>query len=140
MSQFKTNANWKGGKNVEAGSTGKPSLNIMPPPEFGGEEGHWSPEDLLVSAVESCLLLTTLHMVNTMGINLVSYSSSARGEMGKTAEGLRIQGINVSIQAMVGSYEDVDKMQKAVATAEKYCPVNAAISCPITAEAEVTAA
>ena len=120
MSEFKTSAEWKGGQNVEAGSEGRPSLNIMPPPEFGGEEGHWSPEDLLVSAVESCLLLTTLHMVKTMGIELKAYRSEAVGSMSKTAEGLRVQGINVTAQASAGSDDDIEKMQKAVATAEKY--------------------
>lgn len=138
MSEFKTSAEWKGGQNVEAGSEGKPSLSIMPPPEFGGEEGHWSPEDQLISAVESCLLLTTLHMVKTMGIDLVAYKSEATGSMAKTAEGLRIQGIHVSISATVGCDDDMEKMQKAVAGAEKYCPVSAAVSCPVSAEVNVT--
>jgi organic hydroperoxide reductase OsmC/OhrA len=138
MAHFETSATWKGGQSVEVASAGKPAHSIMPPPEFGGEDGHWTPEDLLIGAVESCLLLTTLHMVKTMSINLVSYSSSASGELEKTAEGLRIQGINVNIQATVGSDEDVEKMNKAVETAEKFCPVSAAVSCPISAEANVS--
>ncbi len=35
-----------------------PDLLVAPPPEFDGPGGTWSPEHLLLAAVESCLLLT----------------------------------------------------------------------------------
>ncbi len=38
--------------------SGLPSLQSLPPVEFGGPGDHWSPEDLLVAAVADCFILS----------------------------------------------------------------------------------
>jgi len=35
-----------------------PSLETSPPPQFGGPEGVWSPETLLVASLADCFILT----------------------------------------------------------------------------------
>jgi len=82
-------------------------------------------------AVDSCLLLTTLYFVKTSKIDLTSYRSSATVQMDRTAEGLRIQGITLNIEAVVGNEEDVGRMRKAIEKAEKLCPVSATVRCPV---------
>jgi organic hydroperoxide reductase OsmC/OhrA len=37
---------------------GLPELLTTAPPEFGGPEGHWSPETLLVAAIADCYALS----------------------------------------------------------------------------------
>ena len=59
MHVFKTTLEWKGGEHMVSHCEGRPDLELSSPPAFGGEAGRWTPEDLLCSAVESCVILTT---------------------------------------------------------------------------------
>lgn len=134
MWQFNTSFTWQP-EHDERGSAaaghGAPEIAITPPADLGGKPGFWTPEDLLVSAVESCMLMTMLSVVKKQRIVLKAYRSEATGKMEKTPEGLRITGIEVRITAVVSAAEEVEKMQRAVAIAERYCPVSAAVSCPV---------
>lgn len=140
MSQFKTTIKWKPGtKDAELASEGKPGLTVAPPPEFGGRAGVWTPEDALLGAVQSCLLMTALYFVKQKSIGLKAYESTATGEMKKTPEGLRFQSIEVSICAAVEQEDDIGKIKQAVAQAEKFCPVSAAVSVPINVSVDAKA-
>lgn len=37
---------------------GLPAIETQPPPEFGGPEGYWSPETLLLASVADCFILS----------------------------------------------------------------------------------
>lgn len=39
-------------------SDGLPVIDTQPPPEFGGPEGYWSPETLLLASVADCFILS----------------------------------------------------------------------------------
>src|ERR1700690_1691180 len=130
MWNYETSLTWTQGSEGKSETAGKPALSITPPPEFGGTADHWNPELMLVAAVESCLLLTTLSVMQRQKINLKSYSSTATGHMEKTPDGLRFTGIDIAIK-LGTSAEEADKARKAVITAEKYCPVSNAVKCPV---------
>ncbi|MCE9616217.1 MAG: OsmC family protein [Lentisphaerae bacterium] len=132
MFTFRTAAEWKpGSMGLELTAAGKPPLSMTSPPEFGGTPDHWSPEDMLLGSIQSCLLLTALYVVNRMKIELKGYRSEASGNMQKTPSGLRFTSIDITITASVATAEDATKMQQAVDQAEKFCPVSAAIGAPM---------
>jgi organic hydroperoxide reductase OsmC/OhrA len=140
MWNYQTSLTWTQGSEGKSETAGKPALSITPPPEFGGTDDHWNPELLLVSAVESCLLLTALSVMQRQKINLKSYTSTATGHMEKTPDGLRFTGIDIAITLAAATPEESEKARKAVATAEKYCPVSNAVKCPVKVECSVTPA
>jgi organic hydroperoxide reductase OsmC/OhrA len=43
---------------VDTTSPGLETLTITAPPQFGGPEGHWSPETMLVASIANCFVLT----------------------------------------------------------------------------------
>ena len=43
---------------VSLDSEGLAQIRSLPPPEFGGPGGYWSPETLLLAAVGDCMMLT----------------------------------------------------------------------------------
>ena len=131
MWDYNTSLIWAGGEAADLKSRGKPTLEITPPLEFGGKGDSWSPEELLVGALESCMLLTTLYFVGKLKVGLSAYESHAVGRMERTVDGLRFQKIGVEIHVVVKSPEDEEKMRKAVKQAEAFCPVSAVVSCPI---------
>ncbi|MGA7359310.1 MAG: OsmC family protein, partial [Candidatus Sulfotelmatobacter sp.] len=54
---------WSSGQTGLAKSDSAPNaIHFAAPPQFGGLEGRWTPEDLLMSAVASCYT-TTFHAI-----------------------------------------------------------------------------
>ena len=139
MWTFTTSLRWNGGATGLAGCAGKPDLVVSPPPDFGGQPDCWTPEDLMVSAIETCLMMTTLNVAQRQKLALKGYASQATGTMEKTANGLRFSRVEVAIQLQVADPASLDKAVQLVATAEKYCPVSNAVTFPVkvTASAQV---
>ena len=67
------------GRTGVAHSDIKPELRVVAPPEFKGEPGLWTPEDLFVVSVESCLMLTFAGIAEKRGLRVLRYESSAEG-------------------------------------------------------------
>lgn len=130
MWTYTTSLKWQPGQDGRAETAGRPALEINSPPEFGGKPDRWSPELLLVSAVENCLMLTSLDIAKRQKLNVAGYESTAVGHMEKTAEGLRFTGIDVTVRVKAAAAE-AEKVKQAVLTAEKYCPVSNAMKIPV---------
>ncbi len=131
MHTFVTATEWLGGERLITRTEGGLSLEISSPVQFGGEAGRWTPEDILVAGVESCILLTALYFVQRHQIGLKSWTSRAVGTMEKGANGLRFTRIEVRITARVATEADVPRMREAVQLAETYCPLSAAVNFPV---------
>ncbi|HUI11715.1 MAG TPA: OsmC family protein [Bacteroidota bacterium] len=76
---YKTSTSWTEGKSGLLSSEGKPTMKISSPPEFRGEAGHWTPEDMFVGAVEVCHMATFLTFAAKKQLPIVSYRSHANG-------------------------------------------------------------
>jgi organic hydroperoxide reductase OsmC/OhrA len=116
----------------------RPVLVGGPPPEFDGEPGSWSPEHLLLSAANLCLMTTYMALARKAGLEVASYRSEAEGILDKTKEGLvftRI-GLRVEIQAPA---ERLEEARRLVETAEKYCIISNSLKRPVVVEAMVGA-
>jgi organic hydroperoxide reductase OsmC/OhrA len=137
MWTYKTSVKWLQGLEGLAAAADRPDLTFTPPSEFGGGDSQWNPELLLVSAVEACLLLTTLSVAQRQKLNLKGYASDAVGHMEKTPEGLRFTKIDVNVRLQVGSPDEAEKAVKSVHIAEKYCPVSNAVKVPVAVTATV---
>jgi peroxiredoxin-like protein len=76
---YKTNVKWTGARAGELASEGKHTIRVSSPPEFKGEGGVWTPEDLFVASVEICHMMTFIAFAYKRGLPLVSYESHANG-------------------------------------------------------------
>ena len=131
MWTYETSIDWKNEKIGEANCEGKPSIEVATPPEFGGPEGIWTPEDLLTTAVESCIMASSLFFLNRSKIAFRSYKSKAIGTMEKGEEGLTFTRITVEISLELEDLEQADAAHKAVIQAENTCPLSNSLKCPV---------
>ncbi len=131
MHTFITATEWQGGERLVTRTEGGLALDVSSPPQFGGEAGRWTPEEMLVGGVEACILLTTLYFVQRRNIGLKSWTSRAVGTMEKGPSGLRFTKIEVRITVRVATQPDADNLREAVRLAEKYCPLSAAVNVPV---------
>lgn len=137
MWQYETTTVWTSDKEGRLHAGGNPEIGIATPPEFGGPQNMWSPEDLLTGAVGSCLMTSALFFLERADVDLRSYMSNATGTMEKTRDGLAITGIDVRISVALGNADDIEKAKQACNMAEKSCPVSKALKCPVTLAVDV---
>ena len=128
---YKTSIDWTEGKKGEANCDGKPGLEVATPPEFGGPEDIWTPEDLLTSAVESCIMASSLFFLDRGKVGFRSYKSKAAGHLEKGPTGLVFSRIAVAVTLELEDPSQADAAHKAVVQAEKNCPLSNSLSCPV---------
>ncbi len=131
MWTYKTSVDWKAGKTGETRCGGKPVIEVATPPEFGGPENIWTPEDLLTSAVATCIMTSALFFADRAKIQLRSYKSNAIGTLEKTKAGLAITRITVAVSIELDNMEQEAATRKAVEQAEKTCPITNSLNCPV---------
>ena len=119
--QYENNLRWNFSRVGHVASEGKPSLQVSSPPEFKGEAGSWTPEDLFVASANTCLLLTFLAYVEREKIAVTSYESMASGTVEKVGDSYRFTEIKV--QPRVGLEDSAYAAQVAdiLQRAEKTC-------------------
>jgi organic hydroperoxide reductase OsmC/OhrA len=133
MHTFQVKTVWRQDQSCRVSARRNPELTVAAPPEFGGPDGTWSPEELLVASVGSCLLSTFLYFAHRFRLAFGSYSSTSTGTIEKTSEGLRFTGIEVSIAVTVSGDEAVERASslRLKEKLEKYCPVSSSLNCPV---------
>jgi len=133
METFETKIVWRQGREFCVSARENPDLVAATPPQFGGPEGVWCPEELLVGSVGGCLLSTFLYFADRFEIPFDSCSSTSTGTLDKTPAGLRFTGIDVSIAVTVPDEGTVNKASslRLKEKLEKYCPVSASLNCPV---------
>lgn len=130
-----TRVSWTGERRGTAAIQGKDDLQVGAPPEFKGPAGLWSPEDLFVEALESCLMLTFVSLCQDEGIELVSYSSTASGRLEKTGDGLAFGWVVISpvIEARAGE----QYLLQLIHRASELCMIRRSVSCKVAVYPEV---
>lgn len=110
-----TRVEWRGELRGRAEIEGKDPLFVGAPPEFQGPQGIWTPEDLFVQALESCLMLTFVNLCATEGIELESYASKASGRLEKKSDGLAFGWVVITpvIQARASHERILELIQRA---------------------------
>ncbi|MBX3103451.1 MAG: OsmC family protein [Cryobacterium sp.] len=56
-------------------------------PTFHGNTDRWNPEELLLSALSQCHMLSYLHVATNLGVVVTEYTDEAEGVMEQTANG-----------------------------------------------------
>ena len=104
-------------------SDGKPTLTISSPPEFKGERGVWTPEDLFVGSVEICHMTTFLSFAAQKKIGIVSYRSHANGVLEYIDGDYRFTRIVIFPTITVGKDVVETDVHALLREAEKHCLV-----------------
>jgi peroxiredoxin-like protein len=79
--QFKNAIEWKSERRGIMTGAEHPAVDVGSPPEFKGTADVWCPEEMLVGAVNTCIMLTFLAYAQNRKLELVSYKSHAEGTL-----------------------------------------------------------
>jgi organic hydroperoxide reductase OsmC/OhrA len=135
---YHTSVTWLGEGKAKLSCEGMPDLTMSPPANLGGPSGFWTPEDLLVASVETCVLLTFLYFADQQGIELVEYTSRAEGTLESSPEGMSFTAFTVRPRIVVREGQ-VEAARAAIAKADERCLVTRSLKPGVALEAEVVA-
>ncbi|HET8667519.1 MAG TPA: OsmC family protein [Terriglobales bacterium] len=84
--QFENTVSWTSGRRGSLSAAEHPSLEVGSPPAFNGAPDVWCPEDLLIGALNTCLMLTFLAVARRRDVPVVAYESGAQGTLEHSEE------------------------------------------------------
>jgi len=135
---YKTTVEWKGEKKGILGCLDKPSFEVATPPEFRGHAGIWSPEDLFIAAINSCVMTTFLFFAEKETVELCAYKSEAEGMLEKIKDKFMFSQIHLKVGIKVKLQEQLGKVQELLDRAEKQCLISNSILPNVKVDSEIT--
>ena len=116
---------------------GMPDLRSAPPLDFDGPGDAWSPEHLLLAAVETCFLFTLRAVAQASRIEFTSLDLSGEGTVDRHDGGMRFTEIVLRPRLRLPAGADEGKARRAMEKSEKGCLVTASLSVPVRLEPEI---
>jgi len=116
---------------------GIPELRSAPPLDFDGPGDAWSPEHLLLAAVETCFLFTLRAVAAASKVEFVSIDLTAEGTVDRQDGVTRFTGIVLRPRLSLPAGADRARALRILERSEKACLVSASLSTPIRLEPEI---
>ncbi len=119
---------WASGKTGLVKSDSAPmAIHFTTPPQFGGVEGRWSPEDLLLSAVASCFTSTFRALAEYSGFNFTDLQVEVRGSVSKSESGYMFSEILIRPTLKILAEEDRARADRLLEKSKRLCLVSRAL-------------
>jgi len=114
------------------------NIEVATPPEFpNGVAGIWSPEHLLVAAVNSCLMTTFLAIAENSKFEFINFESKADGKLEKVDGKFMISEIVLSPVLTLSIEADKEKALRILQKSEAACLISNSIKSTIVFEPEI---
>jgi organic hydroperoxide reductase OsmC/OhrA len=139
---YRAAGTWSGGRtgHIHPEQFNPQQITFSPPPEFGGEDGRWTPEHLFVAAIGSCFLSTFRAIAGMSKLPVVGVELEIEGELTKGEHGYSFTRVVLRPQIALESLEHSERAQRVVEKAERACFVTQSITAKVEVEATVVAA
>jgi len=127
--RFRVVAWWASGRTGIAKSSSAPNaIHFTSPPAFGGLEGRWTPEDLLLCAVASCYTTTFRTLAEYSKFEYTDLQVEAEGVIRKGAAGYSFGEVSIRANLTISQEEDRARASKLLQKAKELCLVSRALS------------
>jgi peroxiredoxin-like protein len=104
------------------------AIHFSAPPEFGGLEGRWTPEDLLLSAVASCFTTTFYAVAQHSKFDYLDLEVEAEGTINKSASGYVFEEIVIRPSLTIAREEERYRGLHLLEKAKSLCLVSRALA------------
>lgn len=114
-----------------------PVLHVAEPKEFGGTGEYWSPEQLFVSTIASCLILTFRVIAKASGFAWEDISCDAKGKLDRVDGANQFTQVDLEVCLTIRSEEDTKKALRILTKAENQCLIKNSVSSEINFRNEI---
>ena len=127
--KYHTLAWWTSGQTGLAKSDSAPNaIHFSAPPEFGGLEGRWTPEDLLLAAVASCFATTFRVIAGYSKFEYTDLQVEVEGAVSKAESGYSFSEITLRPTVTIHGEENRDRALKLLEKTKAACLVSKALA------------
>jgi len=116
------------------GAPGLPELMTAEPADFDGPGDAWSPENLLLAAVETCFMFTLRAVARAAKIEFTRLQVTVEGKVDREGGATRFTEIVLRPALTVAAGTDRERALKVIERSEKACLVSSSLSTPIRLE------
>lgn len=114
------------------------SIEVVTPPEFPkGIPGIWSPEHLMVAAVNSCLMTTFLSIAENSKLIFTSFKSKGNGKLEMIDGKYMISEIALHPVVGIANADDREKALRIINKAETACLISNSVRSKISMLPEI---
>lgn len=103
-------------------------VEIAPPVEFDGVGDVWSPEELLMSSVASCLVLSFKSIARAYDLNWLHIECFADGQLEKVDRKVKFTRVHTRVKLTITSLEDSGEAKRILEKAEDTCFITNSLS------------
>jgi peroxiredoxin-like protein len=127
--RYRVSAWWSSGKSGIAKSESAPNaIHFTAPPEFGGLEGRWTPEDLLLGALASCYTTTFRALADYSKLEYSDLSVEVGGTVVKTESGYAFREIVIRPTLSISAEQERSRALRLMQKTKAVCLVSRALS------------
>jgi len=119
---------------------GLPEMPSLPPPEFDGPGGYWSPETLLVASVADCFLLSFRSIARGSRFEWQELSAETHGLLERIDGVARFTRMETRARLSIPAGSDPARAKMLMEKAEKICLISNSLSAARHLECEVVVA
>lgn len=105
-----------------------PELQSLPPPEFDGPGGFWSPETLLVAAVADCFTLSFRSIARASRLEWTELTAEVNGLLERSDGVARFTRFDTHARLVVPGATDPARARLLMEKAEKICLISNSLS------------
>jgi organic hydroperoxide reductase OsmC/OhrA len=132
---------WNAAKTGSAKTDYAPNvIHFAAPPQFGGLEGRWSPEDLLLCAVAGCFTTTFRALADYSKFEYKDLEVEVEGTVRKAESGYEFTGIVIRPTLTINNLEERPRVDTLLEKSKMLCLISRAVAVPQTFEPRVQVA
>jgi peroxiredoxin-like protein len=131
------NAWWTSGRTgIAESDSALNAIHFTAPKEFGGLEGGWTPEDLVLAALAGCFT-TTLRAIAGAQFNISDLQVEARGTVRKVNSGYRFTEIVIRPTLRIDDLSQREQALELLKETESLCLIARALITQLTFEPQI---
>ncbi len=139
--QYRVTAWWTSGRTGLAKSDSAPNaIHFTAPAQFGGVEGRWTPEELLLAAVAGCFTTTLRSIASSSQFDYTDLEVEASAALSKMQSGYNLREIVIRPTLRIPDEAERGLALDLLMKAERLCLVSRAFAIPIRFEPQLEVA
>jgi len=128
---YRVMAWWSAGKTGLAKSESAPNaIHFAAPPQFGGLEGRWTPEDLLLSALAACFTTTFRALAEHSNFAYTDLAVQVEGAVRKAGSGYMFERMTLRPRLTLLREEEHQRADALLEKAKRLCLISRALAIP----------
>ena len=132
---------WNSGKTGLAKSDSSPqAIHFAAPPQFGGLQGRWSPEDLMLSAVAGCFTTTFRALADYSRFKYTDLEVEVEGTVRKAPSGYEFCQVLIRPILTIQDTQEQGQAALLLEKAKRLCLVSRALIVPQAFDPHIRAA